>query len=1537
MNLPLLFCNFAKNNYPERVWKFLKTTLKWTYKVLRSILFSAIIAIVVVTIAVYIALSIPPVQGYLRDTIQKELSDFLGSKVVIRNLTIHPMNEMIVEDLLLFDLDNKECLRVERLGAGINMWRLMLSGEIEITYVELLDFKASIYQREKDAPLNIDFIIKAFEPKDKTKPPTKFDLKIHNVVIRRGNIEFDRIWQPHKGKEIFDVNHIAVSDFSADIALPKLNNNDLQIDLRRLSFMEKSGLELKDLSGNFQITPDMLTVKDFSLQLPSSLLKLENLNLPIQIVKNFKDSKEKIGINIYDSYITPSNIACFYPSLKLLTNPVSVELIANGNMDEVSIGKLSFRDGDNIEINLVGEAHQISNPENLYADIDFLKAHIGKDYLQFGAVILGNTQKTTFIAELLPKLQNLDIALSGKFNAANKSLTIDTDINTGIGALVLKGEGQIIKDNIVGSLEAKLPKLDIGTILPESPLNFLRDTELEFTGEIFTKDFKASQGEMSFSIGEMVLLHRTLSELKGALSATSNLYSIYLNINDKNIDGEIEASLNLAGENSTWNLEANLRDFDTYNAFISRDESNIQEITGSIVANGTGISPEDMAGSIKIEDFNIHSSNGKSFSLKSVNLDFINRNNEFNHIDISSELFNFHLGGYYDIMKFPGMVRKSLGEVMPSIFPPYMGPSDCGSGDFTLEVKEIEPIIDFFHIPLVPLTQLSFMGEFDSERDLLLLSTNIPYIQQGNNLITDTYIEAKVMGAEKKAELSAGTIYPTKKGLLKLDLDIDGDNGMYEIMIDFNRDRNVSFHGSVYVDVSLERNPLTGELEITAEWIQSQLYLNGAEWNIEDAFMQYDRNGILIRNFNIRHSDQFLLISGNSTKYGEGEIMLNMANINVDYIFDTLNINHVDFGGTATGKAVARSLFSDSPDIHTENLIIKDLSYNGAVIGDGKMTGSFDLPNKKVSIGGKIYEGRRLAADVDGGVWIGRDSLAFNFKADSVNAAVVKPFMSAFSSDIRGSASGEATLYGTFSDIDMTGSIVANDVEILIDYINARYSTSDTIRMKPGIIDISNAKVQDKFGKTAIVNGIITHRYFHEPAFKFTISEMDNLLVYDTNPKLNPLWYGTLFAFGAGEITGEPGWVNIKADVETGPGSDFTFVLSDQQQAVKSTFLTFSDKRKAELEASVVEQLQDTVPEFLKRFQKTNNNIIENESSDIFTMDIRASVNQDVKMNLIMDPIAGDKITAYGDGAMNMSYSSLTDELKLYGKYILEKGTYNFSLQDIILKEFTIKPGSSIAFTGDPYTGILDITAAYRVNTNLTELDNSFSNDRELNRTSVPVEALLNVSGVLTSPTIAFDIDLPTVTEETAQKVRSIISTEDMMSRQVLYLVALNKFYPPEYMSTSNSGGEWASIATSTISSQIQNMIGQITDKFTLAPSIKSDKGDFSDIEFDLGLSSQLFNNRLLINGNLGYRDPSNSSTTFVGDFDLEYLLNKKGTWRLKAYNHFNDQNYYLKSSLTTQGIGIVWRKDFGIPRKKEEISTDDKSKNSTDTIKSGE
>lgn len=105
-------------------------------------------------------------------------------------------------------------------------------------------------------------------------------------------------------------------------------------------------------------------------------------------------------------------------------------------------------------------------------------------------------------------------------------------------------------------------------------------------------------------------------------------------------------------------------------------------------------------------------------------------------------------------------------------------------------------------------------------------------------------------------------------------------------------------------------------------------------------------------------------------------------------------------------------------------------------------------------------------------------------------------------------------------------------------------------------------------------------------------------------------------------------------------------------------------------------------------------------------------------------------------------------------------------------------------------------------------------------------------------------------------------------------------------------------------------------------------------------LSGRLLNNRLLINGNFGYRDNTNTykSSNFIGDFDIQWLLTPSGNLSLKAYSETNDR-YFTKSSLTTQGIGIQFKKDFGTwkdlfkisRRKRPQILENDSVKTETD------
>ncbi|MDE6467354.1 MAG: translocation/assembly module TamB, partial [Muribaculaceae bacterium] len=504
-------------------------------------------------------------------------------------------------------------------------------------------------------------------------------------------------------------------------------------------------------------------------------------------------------------------------------------------------------------------------------------------------------------------------------------------------------------------------------------------------------------------------------------------------------------------------------------------------------------------------------------------------------------------------------------------------------------------------------------------------------------------------------------------------------------------------------------------------------------------------------------------------------------------------------------------------------------------------------------------------------------------------------------------ASGQCRLFGTFKEIDLEGNIFADNVKIKIDFTGTSYTATDSVRLRPGRIKLDNITIRDTEGHTALLNGEVGHTFFKEPTFKFDITNARNFLSYNVTPRDNPDWYGTIYGNGGASVSGYPGVVNINVDMATAPRSSFTFVLNDRLDAEDYSFLTFRDITPDSLRAQT--EVIDDTPEAVLAFKKKAAAGADTPSE--YNMDIRVDITKDAAMTLVMDPVGGDEIKAHGDGNLHLAYRSANNDLNIWGKYTLADGSYRFTLQDIIIKDFTIKEGSMIQFDGDPYGVKTNLEAFYATNANLSDLDESFLQDKEVARTNVPVHALMKVTGDIRQPAIDFDLEFPTLTQDTYRKVRSIVSTSDMMNRQIIYLLALNRFYTPDYVASTTKGSELFSVASSTISSQLGNILGKLSDKWSIAPNFRSDRGDFSDVEVDVALSSRLLNNRLIFNGNFGYRDKALNSNQFIGDFDIEYLLNKRGTWRLKAYNRYNDRNYYVRTAQTTQGVGIMFRRDF--------------------------
>lgn len=1533
-----------------------KEKWKWVYKVVRSVLFTSILAVAFLFVLLYVLLSVPAVQNNLKNLAERELSALFTSELKIERLSIYPFNEIVVEGVVLYEPDTQiECARIKRLGAGISLWRLISDRKIVINYVELLGLDATLRQEKPNAPLNIDFLIQAFKPKDKSKPPTAFDLEIRNIVVRQCQASFSRPWIAEESQKFPGYRVLKVDSLNADVLIPRLKNDDIDIDLRRLEFVMPGLTSVKNLSCRAHVGSDDLVISDIELRLPNTLVLPSDINLPLHpeggMGKYLLSSTQSFSIDM--PRLRLSDLAFLYAPLRSISADFLLHL--DGGMSGGNLSLSNFRlatighyQGDapgvpdnmfSLSLNEGGAAFFCNTGKSAFSlssiYYDDLKIDASASFLRQVNETLrlshdnpGASLNGEKVGRILNALSDFKLSSKGSVDFDSELGKIEVSILSGAGDLELEGEwhGNSASESISLSLLAEdlqLGRLLNTTTIESVSLNLDADIELSnaFRNLKDIKNWKPEKyvnvirhADIDLNVPEALLDGYRLDEVDFSFNKDGGRASFSLNSNDENFNLSVEGDALLAGADSSINLEGDI--LRLHPGVIAPLKRKLDfDVSGELVASIHGNNIDNAIGHINLQRLNFKDlSTGRLLQLDSFELisRMVGSEREYT---LLSDWIEGGIRGNFNPSEVPKVIQGMLSEALPEYIRAPRGYADSKTGDnsFTFDFSILRGGSwgDFLQLPVKLLYEVNVSGELDGLQDELRVNVEAPYLQQGRDKLIRGLKLSGLVGSGD-ADLNLNIVYPTKKGDLHLISELRSRNGNLFGGFDFNPERTTGFFGHLDLEAAVSNSISPLGKMYSLHVLPGKLYLNNAEWNVADAWIRYlstsHGSSAEIKGFSISHGSQFVTIDGLASSNPADEIVARLNEVDLDYIFDTLNINYVHFGGLATGQAVGASLFTPSPIARTEGLFVKDLSYNNAVLGDAQLHGDFDLKRKRVGIKADIAEEGRHVALVDGGIWIGRDSLSFDIDAEKVRIDFLYPFMQAFASKVEGRASGKAKLYGTFSDIDMTGRLFADTITVGVAYTNVCYSGRDSVMINPGRIIIPSFTLSDQFGHTAKLEGELTHRYFHNPKFDFKVSEAADLLLYDTNSSMNPIWYGRIFGTGNGRIRGNDDFVGISADMTTEENSNFTFVLSDRQDALEYNFLTFTDKRKerqmAELQVDVSEE-----DEILKAFRKQVKKDDEG-SSTMFGMDIRATITPATRLNLIMDPVSGDYITANGAGAMNLTYRSDTDDLKMFGKYVLEEGVYKFSLQDLILKDFIIKEGSSISFNGDPMAGILDIRAAYRVNTNLADLDQSFALDRDLNRTNVPVDAMLLVNGEMSHPDISFDIELPTLNDEVEQKVRSVISSDDMMNLQMIYLLGLNRFYTPEYMGGS-SGGEWASVASSTISSQLQNIIGQLTDKVSVLPSFKSDKGDFSDIEVDVALSSRLFNNRLLINGNFGYRDPSTSSTTFIGDFDIEYLLNRQGNWRLKAYNHFNDQNYYLRSALTTQGVGIVWRRDF--------------------------
>jgi hypothetical protein len=322
-----------------------------------------------------------------------------------------------------------------------------------------------------------------------------------------------------------------------------------------------------------------------------------------------------------------------------------------------------------------------------------------------------------------------------------------------------------------------------------------------------------------------------------------------------------------------------------------------------------------------------------------------------------------------------------------------------------------------------------------------------------------------------------------------------------------------------------------------------------------------------------------------------------------------------------------------------------------------------------------------------------------------------------------------------------------------------------------------------------------------------------------------------------------------------------------------------------------------------KRERETNN----------FEVDLNIIATPDAKIQMLFNSSIGDAINGQGNGNLRFIYDKESD-FYIYGSYMIEKGDYMFVLQNVINKKFKIEQGGTVTWDGDIYGALVDINAVYTLKTSVAELL-PYTNQTESSG-RIPVECKINLSKKLFNPTVKFDISFPTADERTKAELQQYFSTQDDINRQMLSLMVMGQFFTPEYLRgrqefQSGTGNLVGATTSDILSNALSNWLSQISNDFDIG--FKYRPGDqVNTNQMEVALSTQIFNNRVTINGNIGNnsRLQYNTANPVVGEVEVYVKLNKSGKLQLKAYNRANDDLIY-DTSLYKQGIGLTFKEEF--------------------------
>lgn len=1469
-----------QNTYKEIPIK----TLKYISRIIIGILGTAYLTL-------FLLNSLPAFRSWSANVVSDMLEKKTGGRVEIESVRLSALGRLILDNVRIYDMRDSLLLQSSRIAAKVDLLPLVRK-RIRIGGAQIIGARARIYKEGKE-PFNFQFLLDAFSSKDTTSSP--IDLGISALVIRRGEIRYDLYDKPRKGDGL-DINHLLLTDISLTARCLLQMPDTLSVHLKNLSFRERSGLNLTHLSLQLHAGKRSARIDDLLMQMPESSVSIPQLSASYNGLEQAFTEPWLTRCTARCSMVcsaTPRVMRSIAPRLATFSDVLNLEtemVIKDGNLwiDELDI----HDNASNLRMQASLSVRDFLHAPFYSANIHSLHTAPSLQYF-----LTGNMEGTP--REISPLLTRLGATEStGTVTYHNNDVTADLLTKTEQGSLTLNAQVQDMKEL---SAEVKATDIHLGNLLDMKGKE--RATVLSFESSISGK-LPGKEQKTHLTMNGLLnsLLFRGYEHRNVRLDGylDNNNYGGTLAL--EGLAGQILLQLHTAQTDGPRSLQCQARIENLAPHVLNLTERfSGERFSGRLDADFPDINPSTLQGSILLSDLRIDSDEGDSLIIGDIAMNSV-LSADGHHLALHSSFLNARADGRFNWNSLKQSFVQPMRYSLPSLF--ASGTTHRQDGNefwFSVEMQDTLIAGRLLGTELRVAQKSTFEGVISDAVSQIQTELRMPDLVIGGQQLQN--IECRLQSNMKAIQASLQCERMMKKAPVELNIDAYLSSDKITSRLRWDNKGSIRNAGDISMTGLVSRD-LNNSAVIDARTNSSQLIIGDTLWNVNPAFIRYHDEKIDIHNLNIHQADKHLSVSGCISPLNKDTLHVKLAGVDIAKILDLFNVDKLEFGGYASGTISASSVMKNP--VADANLQVENFSFNNAHLGHMDLTANWGRQPNAILFNAEMRDSAaHHHTHLDGTIIPGKgekSGLDLNIRTQRFNIAFLQKYTHGIFRDVTGRFSGWTRVFGPFKRVNIEGDIRIDTLQTHILALGTEYHLAgDSVILRPNDIRIPQAHIYDNIGMagmdehTATADIHLMHDCFKRLQYDIT-ADARNILAYNFPSARNGMsFHGTIYADARIHLSGAAGRTDIDVTATPMPGTTLVYDIATPGNIDETSFVTYAPLHG-----------DDAKPN-----GESAGTTVQTPASDLyFNFEIEA--NPSAQLLLLMDHRSGDYISLYGNGHLRANYYN-KGSFQLFGTYRVDHGNYQMSIRDLIRKDFEFIPEGTIVFGGNAMQAALNLKAKYTVpNVSLDDLSAT-----GLGLSNTRVDCIMNIGGRAGEPSVTFDFDIPNANEDEKQMVRSMISSEEERDMQAIYLLGIGRFYSYEtQFEQKQTQGSTAmnSMLSNVLTSRFNQIMSQALggSNWSFGTSLRTGQTGWEQLDVEGMLSGRMLSGRLLFNGNFGYREDKyrDNRNTFIGDFDIKYRLSPRSPFSLKAYNQTNDR-YFTQSSLTTQGIGIQFQRDF--------------------------